>query len=721
MVCLLTLFLFTSIVTAAASYLNGVPSVPFQSDVNQFFPIRSLKRIVVDSSFSNETNTDGATLIPPTLWEFATTFQADISQASRLVLELEEGTEPSPDSIFLTLNKAGVFVDAAGRLTSEGYSLSVNDDGIIVSGASPLGAWWGTRSILQLTQIHGGELPYGSGRDSPGWKTRGIMLDAGRHYYPLDFIIELCSYLSYFKQNELHLHISDNLFVNLETTPTAEIMNKYASFRLSSDNPDLAGLAGPKNELYTFAQFEDLQQRCAQRGVTIIPEIEAPAHALAITRWKPELALSSDPTMLNVSHPNTLPLLKQIWSTFLPWFHSKEVHIGADEYAPEYIQDYTRYVNELTTFIRQASSKRTRIWGTFTPSKGANVSTGVTYQHWAPFHDNAYFDYIKSGYEVINSDYMFYIVGKWSPYFGQRLNKTLIFNADPLSGPFAPHIFDATNSTNNPPRDSPAVVGHISAFWSDWGPTATSYLEAYHSWRDGLPALADKQWGGQLLEGQYDAVIESLRDVIPGQNLDRKVESKSNLVLQYALDTPQRGTKVKDRSGNNYHGTLRGDCHIGKNGLRLSETCQLNTALLTLGRNYTLRLEVHPTSSSPGTLFTGPDSTLVSGTTSENAVTMISGLHPYSLNYTLPVNRWTRVELIGKGESTYLKVSTLSRTGECTARQAFEFLTRIDTHSVAAGGNFTSVWMPMAFEAPLARFGGGFTGYIRHISVWKDR
>lgn len=44
-----------------------------------------------------------------------------------------------------------------------------------------------------------------------------------------------------------------------------------------------------------------MQNSCAQRGVTIVPEIEAPGHALVITQWKPELALD-DYSLLNITY-----------------------------------------------------------------------------------------------------------------------------------------------------------------------------------------------------------------------------------------------------------------------------------------------------------------------------------------------------------------------------------------------------------------------------------
>ena len=103
-------------------------------------------------------------------------------------------------------------------------------------------------------------------------------------------------------------------------------------------------------------------------------------HALSIVRWKPQLRLK-DPTMLNLSHPETMPTLKTIWETFLPWFQSKTVHIGADEYSVGHIADYTRYVNEISRLIDGTSTKSTRIWATFPSNKGGNTDKKVEIQH----------------------------------------------------------------------------------------------------------------------------------------------------------------------------------------------------------------------------------------------------------------------------------------------------------------------------------------------------
>lgn len=268
--------------------------------------------------------------------------------------------------------------------------------------------------------------------------------------------------MSFFKQNIFHLHLSDNLYNNLAIYTRERSLELDAWFRLWSDSEELAGLNTHKNESYTRDQFEEIQFSCAARGVTIIPEIEAPGHALAIVQWKPELGLSDDLSLLNISHPDTIPTMKTIWSTFLDWFHSKTVHIGADEYTAE-VADYNRFVSEMADFIHAESGKAIRIWGTFPPKpEYDNISTNVSVQHWAFFEDNPYPDYIQNGYAVLNSDDTFYTVNKWSGSYPQKVNIARTWNGDPSvsgGGFWHPNIFDTKNATNNPPASEPLVLG----------------------------------------------------------------------------------------------------------------------------------------------------------------------------------------------------------------------------------------------------------------------
>ena len=212
-------------------------------------------------------------------------------------------------------------------------------------------------------------------------------------------------------------------------------------------------------------------------------------------------------------------------------------------------------------YILANFSKKVRIWGTFPfdESAATNINKNVSIQHWEFFEANPYFSFIQNGYDVVNTDDAFYMVGKWSGSYPQYINTTRIFHGAPGGGPYAPNIFDTSNAANNPARDNPNVLGHMPALWNDFGPNSTSVIEAYWSLREGLPALGDKQWGGDLLMDEYESIIDRLRAAIPGQNLDRKVPSKTSTIFSYDFTNSK---KAVDMSGNGYDGTIKGACVI---------------------------------------------------------------------------------------------------------------------------------------------------------------
>lgn len=133
-------------------------------------------------------------------------------------------------------------------------------------------------------------------------------------------------------QSMQKLRNTDNLYNNVEIYSLERQLSLYSAFRLWTEDPEVAGLNRRRNESYTREDFDHIQSSCAARGVTIIPEIEAPGHALVLTQWKPELGIEGQIDLLNVTNPDTIPQMERIWKIFLPWFHTKVVHIGADEY-----------------------------------------------------------------------------------------------------------------------------------------------------------------------------------------------------------------------------------------------------------------------------------------------------------------------------------------------------------------------------------------------------
>ncbi|KAI0874350.1 beta-hexosaminidase [Hypoxylon argillaceum] len=713
---LATLYTVVSSVVLAGPRAIGIPTIPFNaSDGGRTYPIQYLKSIIVDEAYTDWVDELGETLIPPTLHQFAGVFAGDFFDIWQIQnISQTEASSPQPHSVFLTISENYPYRYASGEQASEAYEWEVTTGGIVIRGASPLGVWWGTRSLLHLSVLSDGNLPIGKSVDVPGWKIRGMMLDAGRHYYPSEFVSDLCAYMSFFKQNTLHLHLSDNLYNNVKLYSREQSLSLYARFRLWSDADAVKGLNNFKNESYTEDDYKAMQLACAARGVTIIPEIEAPGHALPIVQWKPELGLSSDLSLLNISHPDTIPTMKTIWSTFFDWFETRTVHIGADEYTGD-VGEYNRFVNEMADFIRTNGSKNVRIWGTFPPKPDyENIHTNVSIQHWEYFEDNPLFDYIQNNYSVVNSDDTFYVVNKWSGSYPQKVNVAKTFHGNPASGgPWHPNIFDTNNATNNPGRTSAAVLGAVAPLWNDFGPNATTYTEAYYAWRDGIPALADKQWGGDLLTEEFMVAFPRLVSAVPGQNLERRVTSKTDMILRYeqASWTPVRQGQggamwISDLSGNGLDAST--DCAIlGSDSASLAITgdCFVDTPLLSKGRDYALTMRLRLTRVDEGdvTIIQGSDSTLM---LTPN-ITLFTAGNYYRLNTTLPMNAWIDLSIVARGERTFASVKAVDDVHDplvearAVSRDEIEFL------AVLGINGESLVWAPIAVEAPITKLGNG--------------
>ncbi|KAI1127632.1 beta-hexosaminidase [Nemania abortiva] len=726
---LATLYTVVSSTVIVGSRVIGIPTIPFtKTDDDRTYPISYLKSVIVDSAYSSWTDSSGDNLNPASLHEFAGVFFADFydiwgfDNISQL-----EAPKPQPHSVFLSIEEHSTWQYASGEPSPEGYSLEITTGGITIRGSSPRGVWWGTRSLLHLALLSGGNLPIGKSVDVPGWKVRGMMLDVGRHYYPSQFISDLCGYMSFFKQNTLQLHLSDNLYNNVKRYSREQSLSLYARFRLWSDADEVKGLNNFKNESYTKDDWASMEVSCRQRGVTIIPEIEAPGHALPIVQWKPELGLSTDLSLLNISHPDTIPTMKTIWGTFLGWFDSKVVHIGADEYTGD-VGDYNKFVNAMADFLHTNGSKDVRIWGTFPPKPDyENIYNNVSIQHWEYFEDNPLFDYIQNNYSVVNSDDTFYVVNKWSGSYPQKVNIAKTFHGDPVTGgPWQPNIFDTNNATNNPPRSSSAVLGAIAPLWNDYGPNASTYSEAYYAWREGIPALADKQWGGNLLTEEFMASFPVLHSAVPGIDLERRLTSKTSIIVKYDVESwtperagPQNEMAISDLSGNGIDALTNCKIITSDRVIAVTSNCSIGTPLLSKGRDYalTLRLYTPEQGVKDVTIISGKDSSLM---LTPN-ITLFAAGNYYRLNATIPRETWFDLSIIGRGERTFASIKEVDvrdpivEAKDVSGRDEIEFL------AVLGINGESLVWAPIAIEAPVTKIGGdGWEGAFAGMILSSD-
>ncbi|KAJ5156907.1 uncharacterized protein N7482_008007 [Penicillium canariense] len=525
---------------AVALSLQTLPPVAFHphspdSAAAQGFSLANADNVIyIQDGFSSWRDQDGLTLIPPSASEFALTFRDDLHEITNSSWEIQTVKQlpKQASGVFLgrSTKPKSHFTYEDGTATEEGYELIVEKNRACIYGSGARGMWWGTRTLLQQFALNPHSLiPAGWVKDVPAYATRGFMLDAGRKWYSLDYLKDLCTYASFFKLSEFHYHATDNY--PLSRGPNVSWNQVYSQFALRPNNPELLPLVQRENETLSRAQFNDFQGHCAARGVTVVPEIESPGHCLSITKWRPDLALESR-DLLNLSHPDTVPLVKSIWSEFLPWFHTKEVHIGADEYDAALANDYIAFVNEMARFIQQTSGKKIRIWGTYEPSDTRSINRNITIQHWQYGQSDPML-LAQDGYQIINSeDWWAYMSLKNNhvpiapaPY-PQFFNNARVLNfADKEGWQWTPQLFNPVNITEQPNQNS--VRGAILAAWNDNGADATTQLESYYAIRNGIPVVASRSWSGsrgpRLREEGLEEAIEILISNVVGENLERQL------------------------------------------------------------------------------------------------------------------------------------------------------------------------------------------------------
>lgn len=213
--------------------------------------------------------------------------EADLLKEKLTQLYGIQVAEGSPVSIRLALFKAGTAVN-----NDEQYRLEIAGNQVLIEGATPHGVFNGCQTLLALLKgkQENPVLDYQTVVDYPDLQYRGFMFDVARNFTPLAEVKKLIDWLSSYKINVLHLHVTDDEGWRLEIPGLEELTEVGAHRGHTTDeltclypcyNGDYRTTEGTGNGYYTRQEFIDLLQYAAQRHVRIIPEIEAPGHARA--------------------------------------------------------------------------------------------------------------------------------------------------------------------------------------------------------------------------------------------------------------------------------------------------------------------------------------------------------------------------------------------------------------------------------------------------------
>ena len=146
----------------------------------------------------------------PELKKNAATLSSHIKSLTGYSLPVKTSGKATTNSITLTLKNAP---DSLGK---EGYLLVSNPQGLTLSANTPQGIFYGMQTIYQLLPVNKvlakGEMsiPAVTIADKPRYGWRGMMLDVGRHFYPVDFVKQFIDYLAMHKMNSFHWHLTED-------------------------------------------------------------------------------------------------------------------------------------------------------------------------------------------------------------------------------------------------------------------------------------------------------------------------------------------------------------------------------------------------------------------------------------------------------------------------------------------------------------------------------
>lgn len=110
-------------------------------------------------------------------------------------------------------------INPASDLPASGYTMEVSPKGINIIGKDAAGAYYGTRTLLQLLPASNAEIwattktvtvPALKISDYPRFGWRGMMLDSGRHFIPVENVKSFIDWLAFHKLNSLHWHLSED-------------------------------------------------------------------------------------------------------------------------------------------------------------------------------------------------------------------------------------------------------------------------------------------------------------------------------------------------------------------------------------------------------------------------------------------------------------------------------------------------------------------------------
>jgi hexosaminidase len=288
-------------------------------------------------------------------------------ESTGFALPVRERVEDRVDNtIILQLNS-----QVNPQLDSAGYQLEVTPQSIRIEANEARGLFYGVQTLMQLlpSSVENRrvvsddlwEVPCVKIIDYPRFGWRGLMLDVSRHFFSKAFVKKYIDEMARYKFNVFHWHLSDDQGWRIQIKGLPELteagawrvprMGKWWSFL-----PPQPGEKATQGGYYTQEDIKEIVAYAQQRFITIVPEIDLPAHSLALITSYPNLSCTqkqfhvnpgskfsdTDDNVVCVANDSTWQIIDVIFTQVAQLFPGSYIHVGGDEANRDFWKDCPR-------------------------------------------------------------------------------------------------------------------------------------------------------------------------------------------------------------------------------------------------------------------------------------------------------------------------------------------------------------------------------------------
>jgi hexosaminidase len=248
-----------------------------------------------------------------------------IENRTGIPISKSPATDATSAALVLSLDGAGETIQSIDE--DESYSLEVTPSSAHLRAATVVGAMHGLATLEQLIQsdANGYFIPVVTMHDTPRFHWRGLMIDCGRHFIPVDVLKRTLDGMASVKLNVFHWHLSEDQGFRMES----KAFPKLTEF-------------GSDGLFYTQEDAKEIVAYARDRGIRVVPEFDMPGHTTAWFVGYPDLASAPGPfqierkfgvfdPVMDPARDSTYKFLDTFMGEMAAIFPDHFMHIGGDE------------------------------------------------------------------------------------------------------------------------------------------------------------------------------------------------------------------------------------------------------------------------------------------------------------------------------------------------------------------------------------------------------